>query len=92
MAKDKTRYPQEGEKKTAVVSPDYPAKPRTYTLIFKHNRSCELHVGRELIRFEPNEVKRAKPDGAPFTDDFLNDPDFTAAMKKRFVIKENTHE
>ena len=66
-------YPPPKEKKFKV------GKPKKITITFRHNRTFELHIGQEVMRFEGRETKWVERD-------LLNHPSFIQA-KKYFIIK-----
>ena len=57
------------------------SKEKSYTIIFKDNRSYDLHIGKSLFKFGPKESKDV-PEWV------INHKDFENASKY-FVIKEN---
>ena len=65
----------------------YPAKESKYSqsenvfLTFRGNRSYELHVGREVHRFEGRQKKE-------LPSSVLEHKDFTENIKKLFIIQE----
>lgn len=80
------KFPAESEGEVKMGAMDSNYKPsesaKKYLLIFKHNRSFELHLrGRVAFTFEPN-------GSVEVTDAVLNHPDFTEDLKRYFSIKE----
>ena len=66
-------YPPPVEKKKKV------GKPKKVTITFRHNRTFELHIGQEVIRFEGRVSK-------DIDKDLLDHPSFIQA-RKYFIIK-----
>lgn len=51
-------YPLAGhEFPTEVRSRKVPAKKKQLTITFRHNRTFELHIGHEVMRFEGRQTK-----------------------------------
>ena len=78
----KDKYPAEEEdKKTCEVKSNYPSADKRYMLIFKHNRSFELHIGGRIVeRFSPNGK-------AEVGSKIINHPDFEP-VRAYFNVKE----
>ena len=66
-------YPPPTEKKFKVGT------PKKVTITFRHNRTFELHIGQEVMRFEGRETK-------DIDKDLLDHPSFKQAQKY-FIIK-----
>lgn len=82
----KEKFPAESteEKKTGAIEANFKnsAPAKKINLIFKHNRSYELHIaGRIVARFEPNASME-------LDSSVLNHPDFTDEVKNLFTVKE----
>ncbi len=88
---EETQYPVEekSDKYEGKVEKKYEATPKTKRVVFKHNRSFDLRIGQEVIRFAPHGVNPEYPekykDGLP--DDIINHRDFES-HRNYFVITE----
>lgn len=76
VGKSQKKYEQSSKEKEKIVEKD----SENVTLIFKGNRTFELHIGRAMYRFE-GRVSKQVPRSV------LSHPDF-ANVKKYFVIGE----
>lgn len=74
---------RQSENKEEVVGKDLPSygASKEVFLTFKENRSYELHVGRDILRFEGRETKKV-------TEAMLRHKDFTESVAEKFVIRE----
>lgn len=82
----KNKYPAEENQDNKVGKNDENYTPSAdvidpVDLVFKENRTFELHVNRKLYRF----VGRV---ALPFPRADLNHPDFTDEIKSLFLVKE----
>jgi hypothetical protein len=68
-------------KKQTEVEELKKSKKDEVTIMFKQNRSFELHVGRQMIKFSPRETK-------PVSRSVIEHKDFEV-VKDYFLIKEN---
>lgn len=80
----KTKYPSDDEgagMKTAEVKANYSGSDKRYMVIFKHNRSFELHIKGKIVHiFAPN-------GSAILGADIVDHPDFVP-VRAYFNIKE----
>lgn len=80
----KQKYPSDDEgadMKTAEFKSNYPASDKKYKLVFKHNRTFELHIKGKIVHtFAPN-------GSAILGSDIVEHPDFEP-VRAYFNIKE----
>lgn len=63
-----------------VDVPDVASSQGQVTLIFRQRRRYELHIGRVVYVFGPNEAKSVPAS-------VINHPDFTSSVRNNFTIK-----
>lgn len=59
-----------------------PRKGGGYLLVFRHNRSFELHIGRDVYAFGPNEAREV-PERVVKHPDFAESP-----VRELFNVRE----
>ena len=82
---DETEYPAKGNKKKVTFANSEP-QAELFRLIYKHNKSFELHVNREVIRFEEGKVVFPQKYLEGFSKDIIESEDFKL-QSDNFVVK-----
>lgn len=89
--KSETKYPIESKEVYENTKPEVfkATREKKYRLVFKHNRSFDLRIAQETIRFAPHGVNPEFPEkyknGIP--EKIVNSKDFQS-HKNYFVVTE----